>query len=181
MTPEAALQALLAPIVAPVPLIFANQNAPRPAKPYATLDVQDTRPAAWLVEGEPDADGNATFREHALVNVEVQFFGTGAVERARDLGRRLRLPRHANRATALGLGIARVIAARDVPFLLNETQYEARGVLEFTAYHLAELTDDLGRVERVELQRDPGAEPGGASGADDAPGCSHTIEAPAGP
>lgn len=152
---------LLAPVMAdlgipPASLVMADQNAPRPAKPYATLDVTDAGAAPWLIELEPDEAGNARFVEHRLANVEVQFYGQGAQERAGALGMRLRLPSNVNRAVALGIGVGTVRGATGISVLLNETQRETRGLLEFTAHVAAELTDNIGLIERVVLDCPPG-------------------------
>lgn len=151
MSADTALQTLLAPIIAPVPLVFAQQNAPRPAKPYATLDVRNNGAAGWIIEGGPDDNGVAQFFEQRVINAEVQFFGVGAMERASDLGLRLRMPSQASRAAQLGVPIARVRGAIDATFLMNETQYEDRGILEFTAHHTGEMDDDVGLIEHVEF------------------------------
>lgn len=169
MTAQQALQRLLAPILAPVPVVFADQNAEPPPKPYATLSVENLGSSGgYLTEGPLRPDGTAVFREHRTVNAEVQIYGRGAAARAAELGMRLRLPRHANRAADLGLGIAVVRGAMDVPALVNVTQYEERGVLEFTAHHVAELADDLGLIERAELHC-----PDGDGGAH-----THLVETP---
>ena len=160
---------LLAPILAPVPLIMADQNAPRPAKPYATLDVTNAGAARWLTELPPDAAGNARFVEHRLANVEVQFYGADAQDRASDLGMRLRLPRHVNRAVDLGLGVAVVNGATSVAVLMNENQYEQRGILEFTCHVGVEITDEVGLIEHTETE----GEYDGVGGA-----CQHVISAP---
>lgn len=169
MTAAEALQRLLAPILAPIPVILSRQNAPRPAKPYAALDVQDNGAAAWLVEGPSDANGNAVFTEHRRVSAEVQLFGQGAMDRGSDLGMRLRLPRHVDRAIALGVSVARVHGSTNATLLLNEDQYEERGIFEFTAYHAARITDDLGLIEHADLDCS------GPDGTDH----QHLIDAPA--
>lgn len=158
MSAATALQALLAPIIAPVPLVHAQQNAPRPAKPYATLDVRNNGASGWLIEGGPDANGNATFLEQRVVSAEVQFFGLGAMDSASALGVKLRTPRQASRAASLGVPIARVRGALDATFLLNENQYEDRGILEFTAHHTGEIEDEVGLIETVVLGCPPGHE-----------------------
>ena len=63
---------------------------------------------------------------------------------------RLRLPRHVNRAVALGIGVAVVNGATSVAVLMNENQYEQRGILEFTAHVGVEITDDVGLIEHTE-------------------------------
>jgi hypothetical protein len=148
---------LLAPIVAPAPLIHADQNGPRPPKPYATLDIVNAGAAAWLVEHEPGPAGLATFTEHRLVTVEVQFFGQGAQERASALGLRLRLPRHVDRAEALRIGIGVVGGATSLSALLDETQYEDRSVVEFTAHVAADVEDDVGLIEHADFEYPPDA------------------------
>jgi hypothetical protein len=144
---------LLAPIVAPAPLIHADQNGPRPPKPYATLDITSTGAAPWLVEHAPGVDGVSTFTEHRTANVEVQFYGDGAQARAAALGLRLRLPTQVDRATALGIGIGTVRGASSLAVLMNETQYESRSVVEFTAHVTASAEDTVsGAIDDIEIE-----------------------------
>lgn len=160
---------LLAPIVAPATLILADGNGPRPAKPYATLDVTEAGAAPWLVEGPPDANGVAAFTEHATANVEVQFYGEGAQGRAKALGQRLRLPTAVDRAAALGIGIGTVRPATSLSALLNETQREERSVVEFTAHVTDAVAEAVGLIEHAEVEQ---------TDAVGATVCRHTIDAP---
>lgn len=147
----AALQTLIAPLVAPGVLIFADQNGPRPEKPFATLSVRGTPSPAYAYEAKPDIDGIAEISQHAEYTVEVQCFGNGAFNLARMVGLKLLFPSNVMRAELLGLGVSRIINVSRVPELLNQSQYEERGVLEFTVYDALVSSDDVGRIESVEI------------------------------
>ena len=146
----AALQALLAPIFAPGPVILADQNGSRPAKPYATLAVTgaDTSGGS-TIELPVNAAGIVAISEHQRLNVEVQCFGVGSFALAQAAGLRLRFPSHVLRAEQLNIGVSLVRRALRVPELLNQSQYEERGILEFTAYMVLAGTDDVGLIEHT--------------------------------
>lgn len=147
-----ALYDLVAPILAPLPLIWADQNGPKPAKPYATITVRGGDEAP-VVQGEPDAAGIATTREHRLMRAEVEIYGANAFAAAQTLGLKLRLPSNLRRSYELDLGVARVRQATNLTALLDESQqYEARALLEFTFHASEAATDDVGLIEHVVIE-----------------------------
>lgn len=147
----AAIQALLAPLVAPGPLILADQNGPRPGKPFAALAVRSMPGHPMTYEREPNADGVAELVQHRQVVVELQTFGNGAFEFAETVALKLLFPSNVMRAEALGLGVSRINNVLRVPELLNQSQYEERGVLEFTVYDSLSGLDNVGLIENVEI------------------------------
>jgi hypothetical protein len=148
----AAIQSLLAPLVAPGPLILADQNGPRPAKPFAALAVRSTPGQPMTYQYDPDETGSAEIVQHREVVVELQTFGANAFEFAQMVGLKLLFPSHVMRAEALGLGVSRINNVLRVPELLNQSQYEERGVLEFTIYDSLAGNDDVGLIENVNLE-----------------------------
>lgn len=142
---------LLAPLVSPGLLILAEQNGPRPPKPYATLSVRNVRPAPPVKREVNDA-GVIELVQVKYLTCELQTFGAGAMETAELAGLRMRFPTTAMRAEALGLGISRINNALDVPELLNQSQFEERAILEFTVYDALAAGDDVGVIESVEFE-----------------------------
>lgn len=151
MTTATALQALLAPLVTPGPLIMADQNGPRPGKPFAALSLRSTRPFGPIVE-QVDENGFVRVTQYLHVNTELQCFGLGGYARSQMVGLRLMMPSNVQRADSLGLAISRVNQALRVPELLNENQYEERGILEFVAYASISADDEVGLIEQVEIE-----------------------------
>lgn len=146
----AALQALIAPLVAPGLLILADQNGPRPDKRYATLSVRSTAPIT-VVKRPVDANGVIEVVQPQQMVVEVQWFGQGSFQSAQEAGVKLRFPSVVDRAEVLGVSIIDIRSVTRVPELLNQSQYEERAILEFLAYDTIALGDDVGLIEHVEL------------------------------
>lgn len=151
MTTVAALQALLAPLVAPGPLILAEQNGPRPGKPFSAVAVRQSRPFGPMVE-QVDESGFVRVTQYLHVVTELQCFGLGGFALSQMAGLRLVMPSHIQRADALGLSVARINQAMRVPELLAENQYEERGILEFIAYASISANDEVGLIEQVEIE-----------------------------
>jgi hypothetical protein len=171
---SAALHSLLAPIVSPWPLVMADANAPRPPKPFATLAVNAAEPIGRQVERPVDEAGIIEVVEYRELSVEVQFFGPGCFETAQTVGLRVRLPSQVERAETLGVAVASIARATGVSALLNESQFEERGILEFTAYATEQVDDDVGLIEHAILTEipDPATNPPGT------PEREFTIDAP---
>lgn len=148
---SAALQALLAPIVAPGALIFSDQNGPRPPKPYATISVTNTTPIS-VVKVKPDVLGRMTLHQLQVRTVQVIFFGPDADERAEAASLKLHFPTHVQRAEVLGIGVLSVQSTEMAPELLNNSQFEDRAVLEFTVNEILTIDDDVGLIEYVDFE-----------------------------
>lgn len=187
----ALLYDFLAPLLAPVPLIRANQDGPAPKRPYGTYAIRRASDPRHAVTAGPDADGNAVLRAHRELGVEVQIYGPGSEAKADRLQLVLKAETVAQSAERLGLSLATVQAAQHVPALLDDQRWEERGIVEFAVYVLAEIADTPGLIERVETEaawRAPGApdDPGAAPGTspvvvvDGAPAAPDTAPAPSG-
>jgi hypothetical protein len=147
------LHALLAPIVAPGPLIFADQNGTRPAKPFSTLSVRSSTPIT-VVRHKPDTVGIETLDQLLRRTVEVQFFGAGSEEKAEAVALKLRYHTHVLRAETLGLGVSTIRSVTGLAELLNSSQFEERAILEFTVNDNVAGDDDVGLIEHVEIAGD---------------------------
>ncbi|EHL99380.1 hypothetical protein HMPREF9946_03142 [Acetobacteraceae bacterium AT-5844] len=145
-----ALLDLLIPLAMPRPLILADQNGPRPEKPYYSLKVSLIG-SAPLIETKPNKQGAAIYHEHGTLQCEVQCFGKDAAALLRQLGIKLRMPLTAIKAEQAGVSIASVDQARDLTALLQASQYEERAILEFRAHAIASVTDDVSLIEHVIL------------------------------
>jgi hypothetical protein len=137
-------------VVQPHQVVWANQNGPRPKKPYFRLNVR-SRAGAPPVIGDSDADGHFLVSEMVLLRVELECFGQSAFAKASAAASRLRFPSVSYLAQALGVGVGPVEGVRDMTALLNDSQYEERALLEFSAYVTASDLDNLGLIEHVLL------------------------------
>ncbi|MEZ7780464.1 hypothetical protein O4A46_01495 [Cupriavidus gilardii] len=160
MTPEQAIYELIT-TAATAPVIFANENGPRPAKPYIALRVN---PASRLPvhRGPVDDAGVQPVSAHRSAQVELQCFGTGCMDALDVLGQRLHMQAALDRAEQLDLAVTAVGQLRQVPVLRDATTYEPRAVLELTIDYTTTLADDVGVIETVNITgtRDGGALPG---------------------
>lgn len=140
---------LLAPLLAPVPLVRSHQDAPAKARPYATYRVTRNASPRHAVSTPPDDAGGVLLRSHRALAVEVQCYGPGsegATDRLPDELRRETVTQHAE---TLGLSIAAIGPAQHVPSLLDSARWEERGIVEFSLYALAEVADTPGLIEHV--------------------------------
>lgn len=144
--------AFLAPLLAPVPLVRSHQDAGAHPRPFATYRVTRAADPRHAVATWPDAEGIATLRAHRSLSVEVQTYGPGAEAAADRLQLRLKADTAAQAAETLGFSLSLVRPAQHVPALLDSARWEERGVVEFTAYALAEAVDPVGLIERAETE-----------------------------
>ncbi len=151
---HAGLHTLLAPLVAPERLVWAEQVGPMPVpppKPYAELDVSTGGFAPYVMQIGPDEQGAMRWIEHGVKTVQVVFYGRDAMDRAVVFGLKLRTPLASGPAEALNIGIQTIEAARDIAFRNAAGQYEDRSMVEFTAQMAHEITLPAGLIKHVEL------------------------------
>lgn len=160
MTPEQAIFDLIT-TAATVPVIFADENGPRPPKPYTAMRVSPARRLA-VHRGAVDDAGLQPVAAHRSAQVELQCFGAGCANALDELGQRLHMQAALNRAEQLNLAVTAVGRLRQVPVLRDAATYEPRAVLELTIDYTTTLADDVGVIETVNITgtTDGGALPG---------------------
>ncbi len=144
------LQEFLQPIVGQS-IIFSDQNGPRPTKPYATLSVRSISEQE-IIQHNLNSDGIVSLAKLQRMIVEVEYFGLGAFGNAQTLGLRIQAPSQVDRAETFGLSVSQIRSITRVPALLNQSQYEERAILEFTAYIMVEGDDYVGLIEHAIIQ-----------------------------
>lgn len=144
------LQEFLQPIVGQE-LIFSEQNGPRPAKPYATLSVRSISEQP-IIQHQLNGNGIISLAKLQRMIVEVEYFGLGAFSKAQILGLKLQSPSNVIRGDEFGISVSQLRGVSRVPELLNQSQYEERAILEFTAYIMVEGDDDVGLIEHAIIQ-----------------------------
>lgn len=147
----AALMQLLAPLVEPGLLIFSDQNAPRPSKPFSTLSVRSLAPIT-IIKDPVDEFGDSRITQFQQMVAEVQFYGSNSFDSAQRTGLYLRTPSVVDEAERLGVSISVVRSVTRVPELLSNSQFEERSILEFTVYSNLSITDNVGLIESVDLE-----------------------------
>lgn len=149
MSQELFYQAI-APILAPVKLVYADQNAPRPGKPYATFKLTSVIPPRFAVEGLPDGGGIVDVTEHATFSLEVMTFGKDAHRIAILLASKLKYPSQVQRIHELGVSIASIGQVLSVPVFFGQ-QSEEQASVEISGYAIVAGQDDVGLVEEVKV------------------------------
>jgi len=131
-------------------VIWADQNAPRPALPYWTIKLASRRSIGWDEYGQgTDANGIQTYggvREETLL---IQRIGDGsydAVSAFRDM-----LAKRTVQAAwyATGIAIFERGAVLDVPYPLDNAQLEPRATMDLFIRYAVTDTDDVGAIETV--------------------------------
>ena len=134
-----------------VPVIFGDQNGDRPAKVYASIRHENVSSRVHLEEMDVDENNVQYYREPLSYEIQVQIYGPGAYSRAAELSSRLRLPRVVDRLTLLGVSLLGPVTCRNVPSLLDNSQYEERGIIEMNVGYMSVISDEVGVIEEVSL------------------------------
>ena len=154
MSKELFYQAI-ASVVQPWKLVFADQNAPRPAKPYVTMKVRRIEHPTTAVVHDLAANGEATMVEQLTLMLELNFYGAGALIKADDTATLFRYQTRIQAAHELGLAYSRVAAPLDLTMPLGN-QMEERALLEVNGFAIKTGIDLLGLIETVEVEATTG-------------------------
>lgn len=133
-----------------VTVIEANQNAPRPARPYITILVTSTRQKEFSYIGAPDENGDAVIENDEFCMVSIQCFGTGSKTIMANLRQTLEKVSVKDYFRELLLPF---IAVTDGVNDLTETvgtQFEERAGMDLEFRTVAVVTDNVGVVQSVE-------------------------------
>jgi hypothetical protein len=148
MSAETDIRELLQ-MATPVPLIFADENGPRPPKPYATVATRwANRPRENY--SRLDDNGVRTTESHRDASVEIHGYGAGIFEALDILSQML------DTEAILQATVARNIAFWDIgqvtrlPTLRDGSTYEPHAVIEISARYVLGVTEQLDFIEHVE-------------------------------
>lgn len=161
MTPESAMRELLLAVVGGVPVVFADENGPRPATPYVQMRFGHARPFPPH-RGHVDDGGNQAVVAHRDASVELQCFGTGSFELLDGVAQRLGMSTALARAESLDLAVFEIGQLKSVPVLRGQTTYEPRALLELRVRYVVALTDHVGLIESVVVTSDIAGGPTGS-------------------
>jgi hypothetical protein len=143
--------------VTPHMVIPANDNGPRPAKPYLSVSLLASE-VSGIHRGR-NRDGERTNAQHRNVTMRVEVFGDEAWNIASALGASI-FDEQAIDVAAELYGIAWLGSGRlmDVPQLRDKGGYEPRVVLEVPSVYTAHHVENVGAIEAVagEMRTAPG-------------------------
>lgn len=131
-------------------VIKANQNAPRPARPYITVLVTTTSQGEHSNEGAPDNDGVASIENELACMVSLQVIGNSAKTIMGNLRQSLEKTTVLTSLRATGLPFIRVLNGINDLTEQVGTQYEERAGMDLEFRTVAVVTDTVGVIESVE-------------------------------
>jgi hypothetical protein len=130
-------------------VIIANQNAPRPKRPYITIFVSSTVQKEHSNVGAPNGSGVARIENETACMVSLQAFGVGAKTILYDLRGSLEKVTVLQSLRSSGIPFIRVLnGVTDITEVVG-TQYEERASMDLEFRAVASVTDDLGVIESV--------------------------------
>jgi hypothetical protein len=144
------LYELLAPMLNGELLIFIDQNAPRPALPYWTLDVSPRRHLGrdGYSQGVDD-DGDQEVYGVREATAQVQRIGSDADSFVQDLRDNLALITVQEAWQVAGVSLFNTGDVVDVPFPMDNNHLEPRAVLDLFVRFGTKLIDRVGIIETV--------------------------------
>lgn len=138
-----------------IPVRWARQNAPRPARPYLLLDARTVAPVSEVEIGPVDDDGIRTIGKHQEILVALEAYAvphdpyTGT-----DICQTLliSLEKVATRLAfqAAGFCFVDVLAITDLS-ALRDTQFEGRAQMDIRLRTFMSDTEEVGYISAVEL------------------------------
>lgn len=148
---------LLQPILAE-PVIWADQSAPRPALPYATLRLSTIPRVGTPYYADPDENGIQTvcaMRESVL---QVQRFGVDSVGALETFTDKVFLQSNLDKFSVQKIALFNASQVTDVALLLNDLATEPRASVELSLRWASDMTDNVGLIESVQIAGSVGPE-----------------------
>ncbi|MDB5849793.1 MAG: Phage-related protein [Rhodoferax sp.] len=142
--------ALVAP-AAGCAVVWAEQDAPQPVKPFMALRLGTSTGPEHEIYEPVDEAGFQLVRSHREVVLEIQCYGVGAVDLLETLKQRLRWQTTIDVATRLNLAVLDHGGVQNITALLDTAFHEPRGMLEIGIRRLQASTDDVGLIETVNI------------------------------
>ncbi len=131
-------------------VIEANQNAPRPARPYISVLVTTTTQKEHSNESHPGDTGMASIENELSCMVSVQCIGENAKTIMGNLRQTLEKPTVLQSLRAAGLPFIRVLSGVNDLTEQTGTQYEERAGVDIEFRAAAVVIDEVGVIESVE-------------------------------
>lgn len=155
--PTDALQAWVASTLN-ITAVWLNPNAPRPQRPYATLQAISRQRVGSASAGHPNADGDATITGDREVTLSVQYIGAADSNDPRNgyqelqaLVDSLERPSVIETLDGSGWAFIRTALLQDITAQVG-TQWEPRAVVDIEFRAAATQTDQVGVVDTVKLE-----------------------------
>jgi len=134
------------------PVIFANQNMPRPKKPYISLNVTNVEiPDHVIYIGPTDANFNETVYGWRKATIDLQVYnGIESLSTVNTLALILQATSMVEFQTTLDVSIGQRLFIGYVPEIVNASQFEGRGIYQFEFFYTESYTENLYDIAKVE-------------------------------
>lgn len=134
-------------------VIWADQNAPRPASPFWALKLATRRDMGWheYSQGVSDA-GVMTVKGQREEVLMVQRIGAGALDAACSFRDDLMKITARDAWFAKQLTIGDIGNMLDLPFVLDGGEIEPRAAVDITLRYAVRVSDTVGAIETVTTQ-----------------------------
>ena len=130
------------------PLIFTNQNAPKPPAPFASIHLMNADPLPEHI-GMIDDLGNRAISQHMPMRAQVQFYGDGSWDEAQRFSLKLSTVAVEAKAEALNIAINSKNQIQDIPALLDGSFYEPRTVFDLDVSYTCSIEEYVSWIEHV--------------------------------
>lgn len=152
MTISASLYTLVKSIVGAEELVFADQNAPRPALPYWTIRVSTQRKVGADSYGQGvDADGDQLVSGVREATVQIQRIGANSDVVCADFRDILSKTTILEDWQMQKIALYRIGDVLNVPYKLDDSQLEPRASIDLFVRFGTELLDRVGYIDTVEI------------------------------
>lgn len=132
-------------------VIWANQNGPKPKKPFATLRLYAFRGVGMNDESPTDTPGEIEVRNTVEATLEVQYFGTNAEQKLIELNQALSKPTVLDKSFSAGVAFFDAQNVQDLTGLLDAANFEERAAIDLSVRYVNSMTDNPGYVSQVNL------------------------------
>jgi len=112
-------------IVDPTPVIWADQNSPKPLTPFVTLRISPSSMVGQDYHGSPDEDGELEVIGNREFTLMMQHFGAGGYDAMEKIGSSLELFTIQNQLGKVGLAYARCMQTLDIS-AVQDARFEQR-------------------------------------------------------
>lgn len=139
-------------------VIFVNQNMPRPAKPYISINVLTVNVPDHVIYSElteTEDSNEQTISGWRSADVELQIYnGINSLDTINTLALVLQSRSMIEFQQTIDVAVGERLFISYVPELLGLSQYEGRGIYQFKFLYTEEYTEQIYNIETVVLGGD---------------------------
>lgn len=152
MTVKTKIHTLIKALIGTETLIFANQNAPRPALPYWTVRLSSRRAVGSDEYSQGvDSNGDQLVSGVREITIQIQRIGTDSDASFADLRDNLSKTTVLEEWQRQKIALYDIGPVQNVPYKLDDSQLEPRASIDIFARIGTELLDRVGIIDTVEI------------------------------